>query len=224
VVGRFQDVTAEVDVDFCQHNDIQIGRRFTGGGAVFQDEGNLNITIVTQRQRETLLSQFYETNCRAISNVLNELGAKSRFVPPNSIEIAGRKVSGSAAALSRDFALWHASLLVSTNEQMLSDALRPSQAFRKSEFIRSRWQPVITLNEALRRDVDIERVKRLLIGSCETCFHMETEVGELALEEKRVMNSLYERKYSSSEWNIRGHCWNIDMERKEGGTHTTIAV
>ncbi len=214
VVGRFQEVIAEVDVDFCQYNNIQIGRRFTGGGAVFHDRGNLNVTIVTERKRGTSLSQLYEANSETILATLEKLGANARYARPNTIEIAGKKVSGSSAALGHDFAFWHASLLVSTNEQMLSDALRPSRTIQRTEFVHSIWRPVINLNNALRGQVDVEQVKRLLIDSCETCFQTELESGELTLEETRVMNSLFTRKYSSSDWNILGHRWNVDVERK----------
>lgn len=224
MIGRFQEVSAEVDVDFCQRNNIQIGRRFTGGGAVFHDQGNLNITIVTQRQRGMSLSQFHETNCTVITNVLDMLDAGCRYVPPNSIEIAGKKVSGAAAALGRDFAFWHASILVSTNEQMLNEVLQPSRTYRRSDFVRSRWQPVTALNSVLRTQVSVEEVKQLLVGSCESCFKMELEAGDLTHEERQLMESLHDRKYSSGEWNIHGHCWNSGIERKDGGTHTTIAV
>jgi lipoate-protein ligase A len=204
VVGRFQAVSEEVDVSLCQQNNIQIGRRFTGGGAVFHDEGNLNLTVVTPRQRGISLAEFYKPNCAVISNLLDRLGAKSSYVPPNSIEILGRKVSGSAGALGREFAFWHASILISTNEQMLNDVLEPSRAGGATKFIRSRWRPVVTLERALGTHLDIEDMKRRLIDSCKTCFRVELENGELSAEEVRLMGSLYDRKYSSGKWNLRG--------------------
>ena len=204
VVGRFQELSAEVDVALCQQSNIPIGRRFTGGGAVFHDEGNLNFTVVTPRQREISLAEFYKTNCAVISNLLDDLGVKSSYVPPNSIEISGKKVSCSAGALGREFAFWHASLLISTDEQMLNDVLQPSRAGRATKFIRSKWQPVVTLESALGRHFDIEDIKRRLIDSCQTCFGVELENGELSPDEQRLMESLYDRKYSSSEWNLHG--------------------
>ena len=222
VVGRFQEISSEVDLAFCGRNEIQIGRRFTGGGAVFHDEGNLNLTIVTTRQRRLTLSQLFEENCTIILNFLKDFGVRGNFVPPNSIEISGRKVSGAAAAFGRDFAFWHASLLVSTDEHMLNEALQPSRRIGNSQFIRSRWRPVITLDRALGKQLDVEWVKQGLMSACQTQF--EFEAGELSEEEERVMKSLYDWRYSSSEWNLSGYQRKINEKRNEGGTHTTIAV
>jgi lipoate-protein ligase A len=206
VVGRFQEVVAEVDVSFCKQYNIQIARRFTGGGAVFHDDGNLNLTIVTPRQRGVSLTKFYEINCTVISNLLDRLDVRSSYVPPNSIEISGKKVSGSAAAFGRDFAFWHASILISTDEQMLNGALQPSRAARATKFIRSRWQPVVTLERALGEHLDIQDMKRRLIGSCETCFRVGLESQELSTNEEQLMESLCASKYSSREWNLHGFC------------------
>jgi lipoate-protein ligase A len=212
VVGRFQDVQTEVDVDLCQQNNIQIARRFTGGGAVFHDEGNLNLTIVTSRLRETSLIRFHEINCSVILNLFDQLGLEGNFVPPNSIEISGKKVSGAAAALGRDFALWHASILVSTHEHMLNRLLLPSRETRASNFIRSKWQPVTTLESALGTHVSLEEAKRRLVSSCERCYGVKLESGQLHADEEQLMTSLYVRRYSSPEWNLRGY----QSQRKDG--------
>lgn len=206
VVGRFQEVVAEVDIDLCEENNIQIARRFTGGGAVFHDEGNLNLTIVTPRQTGIPLAKFYEINCRVILNLLDQLGVKSSYVPPNSIEVSGKKISGSAAAFGRDFAFWHASILISTDERVLSDVLQPSRAARASKFIRSRWQPVITLNRALGRYVEREDAKHQLISACERSYGVGLEIGQLSTYEEQLVESLYASKYYSNEWNLHGFC------------------
>jgi len=224
VVGRFQQVSAEVNLPFCEQNGIQVGRRFTGGGAVFHDEGSLNLTVVTSRERGKSLNELYRTNSAIISNVLERLGVRSNYAPPNSIEISGKKVSGSAAALGRDFAFWHASVLVSTNEQMLSDALQPSQIAATTQFIRSKWRPIITLERALGEHLSMGEMRRRLIDSCETCLGAKLERGELSGDEERLMKSLYAMKYSENEWNLLGLLPNKSLERKDGETHTTIAV
>jgi lipoate-protein ligase A len=224
VLGRFQELSAEVNVPFCEQNSIQVGRRFTGGGTVFHDEGNLNLTVVTSRQIGKSLNELYEANSAIISNMLEGLGVRSDYVPPNSIEISGKKVSGSAAALGRDFAFWHASLLVSTNEQMLNDALQPSRLATTSRFIRSKRQPITTLVSALGEHLEIGDMKRRLIDSCETCFGVQLEHDELSSDEELLMKSLYDTKYSRKEWNLLGFSPNKSLERNDGGTHTTIAV
>jgi lipoate-protein ligase A len=206
VVGRFQEVSLEVDVDLCQQNRIEIGRRFTGGGAVFHDKGNLNLTIVTPRREGMSLSRLNEINCTVILNLLDQLGVQSKFVSPNSIEISGRKVSGAAAAMGRNFAFWHASILVSTDTDLLNRVLLPGMMPKQTKFIRSRWRPVVTLEKALGERVELEEVKHELVRSCARSYGVGLEVGKLSIEEEQLMESLHVRKYRTGEWNLQGFC------------------
>jgi lipoate-protein ligase A len=204
VVGRFQEVSAEVDVDACRQNSVEIARRFTGGGAVFHDEGNLNLSIVTARQRDSSPSNLNKANCAVVLDLLDQLGVEGSFVPPNSIEISGEKVSGGAAALGRDFAFWHASILISTDTQLLGRVLSPSRTEKATTFIRSRWQPVITLDAALGRHLELNDVKEKLVASCAKVYGAKHEMGRLTAEEEQVMKSLLAGKYRSREWNLHG--------------------
>ena len=46
VIGRNQDPEAECRMDAAENLGIRIARRSTGGGAVFQDMGNLNVSFI----------------------------------------------------------------------------------------------------------------------------------------------------------------------------------
>jgi len=49
VIGRSQILESEVDLDACIRHGICVVRRFTGGGAVYQDIGNLNYAVSIRR-------------------------------------------------------------------------------------------------------------------------------------------------------------------------------
>ena len=204
VVGRFQEVEAEADTAFCEQNNIQVTRRFTGGGAVYHDKGNLNLSIVTPRQSGISLREIHDTNRAVVWNLLNELGLECVCVLPNSLEISGKKISGAAAALGRDYAFWHASILISTDTQMLERVLLPSRTPKSTRFIRSRWQPVITLERALGIHVEMEHVKCQLSRSFERSFGVGLTPGQLSKDEENLMESLFFCKYSTREWNFQG--------------------
>ena len=206
VVGRFQEVSSEVDVDLCHQKNIEISRRFTGGGTVFHDKGNLNLTIVTPKQEGLSLGRFNEINCTAILNSLDQLGVQGKFVSPNSIEVSGRKVSGAAAAMGRNYAFWHASILVSTDTDLLDHLLLPAKTLKQTKFIRSRWRPVVTLEQALGERVELQDVKHELVRAFARSYGVELEFGRLSMEENRLMESLHAKKYLTSEWNLQGVC------------------
>ena len=170
VVGRFQNVESEVDVELCKKEHVKIARRFTGGGAVFHDEGNLNMTLVMRRPEGLRLTEFLEKNSSVIMNLMGGMGLKGTFVPPNSIHVGNRKIAGAAAALGRDFALWHASILVSTDLARLSRILSPSTKSAAGRFTHSRWQPVTTLTTAVGKPITVEVVKGRLIVTTANSF------------------------------------------------------
>src|SRR2546428_13722544 len=45
VIGCFQSVKLEVNMEACKETGTEIVRRFTGGGAVYHDGGNLKYAI-----------------------------------------------------------------------------------------------------------------------------------------------------------------------------------
>jgi len=206
VVGRFQDVKAEVDLDTCKKNEIHVARRFTGGGAVFHDEGNLNFTIATRRLEGITLQRIHENNCAVILHVLKNLGLEPILLPPNSVQVSGRKIAGAAAALGRGYLLWHASILVSTDTRMLNQVLSPSRIDVHTSLIRSRWHPVTTVEDAIAKRINIREFKNQLQESFEEFTGTSSERGNLSSYENSEMIALHTEKYSTFEWNFHGCC------------------
>lgn len=204
VIGRFQQVESEVDVAFCERSQIPIARRFTGGGAVFHDAGNLNFTIAGPRHENVPMSKMQENNSSIVLQALEEFGLEASYTPPNSIEVSGKKVSGAAAALGRGFAFWHASILISTDTKLLSRVLRPSRSTGPTKFVHSRWKQVTTLEDLIGVHVDVEDIKTRLLSIFEKQLHTETERRKLTSVEQDRLSALHTQKYTSREWTFTG--------------------
>ena len=71
VVGKNQNTLAEIDPNFVKEAGITVVRRLTGGGAMYQDPGNLNFTFITE------LSLIHI--CRAGAECLCVRGQNSRI-------------------------------------------------------------------------------------------------------------------------------------------------
>jgi len=204
ILGRFQKASTEVDTSLCQQKGIEIARRFTGGGAVYQDEGNLNLTLVTQRVETHTQPRLNETASAIVLSALRSFGLKGSILAPSSIMLGERKISGGAAASGKGFALWHGSLLVSTNVDTLESVLAPSRQKRTTHYVHSRWHPVTTLEAALGRKVSVEEVQSKLTKSAQEILGAKLEADGLRVDEKRLFTSLYARKYSLPNWNNNG--------------------
>ena len=217
VMGRFQDVSLEVNTQWCLKRRVPILRRFTGGGTVYHDEGNLNLTILRKRDHADLETVQIQ-NISVVRRALSKLGIESVVDPPHSLLADGKKISGSASALNRKFILWHASLLVSTDLDTLQQVLSPSQDCIRTIHVRSKWRPTTSVKQLLGRLVQISQVRRIFVESIRDVFDAEPTIASLSTREETVGQMLHACKYSKNSWNLDGQ--NISKL----GAHITIAV
>ena len=119
VIGKHQDVWAEVNLKFVQDQQIKIARRFSGGGAVYHDPGNLNLTFI-----ET--GQIMQTDKYTIQimNFLKTLGVHVEMDERKGLTIGGFKISGSAQSIHKNRYMHHATLLFSTDLDRLVTSLK----------------------------------------------------------------------------------------------------
>jgi lipoate-protein ligase A len=103
VLGRFEDVLSEVNVEYCLGNDVVIVRRHSGGGTVYHDEGNLNITLVLPRSYRGKLTLCYDILKDVLVYILNSLGLKNITTTSNEVLVNDRKVSGMAGSLNTHY-------------------------------------------------------------------------------------------------------------------------
>ena len=123
VIGRNQNPWLEANLEYLNHNNIPLIRRYSGGGTVYHDLGNTNYSMITTRD------DFSRT--RTAEQIVTAL--KSAFhVKLNDrhdimIQRHGKwlKCSGSAFKISKDRAYAHGTMLLSSDLAALRSALRP---------------------------------------------------------------------------------------------------
>jgi len=96
LVGRHQVLRDEVKLDYCAANGIDVGRRITGGGAIYLDEGQLGWEFVFDRHALGFgdLTATTRRLCEACCTGLQRLGIQAGYRPRNDIEVDGRKLGG----------------------------------------------------------------------------------------------------------------------------------
>jgi lipoate-protein ligase A len=151
LVGRHQALSAEVDLHYCRAHGIAVGRRITGGGAIYLDSGQLGWALVFNRHtlRGGALEQVARAICEAVAAGLSRLGIDVRYRPRNDLEVDGRKISGTGGFYDGDTLIYQGTVLVDLDPHVMFGALRvPRGKLAKRELDRPERR-VVTLRELL---------------------------------------------------------------------------
>lgn len=122
IIGRNQDVEAEVNLQYCREHDVRVIRRKSGGGCVYSDMGNIMISYVSRRGD---VSEVFDRYLSALAACLRSLGLNAEKSGRNDILVEGRKVSGNAFHQLPDRSIVHGTLLYDTDFEALEEAIRP---------------------------------------------------------------------------------------------------
>ncbi len=195
VVGRNQSVWQEVNTDFIEKTGIPVLRRISGGGTVFHDEGNVNISFITKNQFGKF-NKYSEFTYPVIS-LLNECGAEAYLNSRNDICIGEKKISGNAQFTSAGKLLSHGTLLIDSNLAAISESLKVKPGIsspRASKSFRSKVMNVSEIISGLKAKtfIDLLISRKLLPGAKKIMEIFPDEIIEKA--------KAYEKKYSEWEW------------------------
>jgi len=213
IIGRFQCVHKEVNLKYCNDNGILIGRRFTGGGAVFHDKGNLNFTIRLSQSHKYVprdLKELYEVFIGTIIGALLSLDIPAKFDPVGScIRIAEKKISGTAGWIKQGVSFIHGTLLYNADLTSLRESLTPQPGqpkyLRDKTRIRcmeSRRDSVTNIVDEVRAAPSLSEIKNAIIGQLEELSGALIEQGELREKERDTAQALYDSHYQHPEWNL----------------------
>ena len=169
VIGKNQNMYAEVKLDYTEAHGILVARRITGGGAVYHDLGNVNYTFITSREKANVLDFEYFT--APILKALQGLGIDAKLSGRNDLlakisdeaadendrtrpkdEAPGvyAKFSGNAMTASKTRILNHGTLLFDSDLSVLSKTLNPDEEKLRKRSIKSVQSRVTNLKPLVR--------------------------------------------------------------------------
>jgi len=201
LVGRYQDLAAEVDLAACHERDAQVSRRATGGGAIVMGAGQLGIALATrapsgERPRE-LLARF----AGGVSAGLAELGVATTLRGKNDLEVEGRKIAGLGLYVDQEGGLlFHASVLADLDVPLMLTLLRVPAAKLADKAVASVQERVTTVSRQTGQSLDGNALREVMALGFAKAFTAEFEPGAASPAELAATAELAEQRYRNDEW------------------------
>lgn len=204
IIGKHQNVEVEVNTKFAENNQIKIIRRFSGGGAVYHDLGNINLTFI-----ESGTNLNFDRFTNAMIGMLSYLvGVEAKADARRGLTISGYKISGSAQGIYKNRVMYHATLLFSSDLTSLTTSLEGTDLIASPKTsrklsVKSVKSPVTNIIEHLESKVGIDEFsKQILNFFIEK--NKENSLYEFSKKDRIEIKNLINNKYSTREWNYEG--------------------
>ena len=218
IIGRHQNTLAEINEAYVKEHNITIARRLTGGGAVFHDLGNLNFSFIRNVEPEEKEINFVRF-LQPIVDALQSLDVPATFSGRNDLVVHDKKISGNAMVFHENRVLEHGTLLFSTIQNHLAEALRVDPEKFKDKAVKSVRSRVTNISEHLKTSMSVLEFKDYLMD-----FILKHQPGSriepLTPQEETIIKKRADEKFSTWEWNYgTSPKYSIDRKlRTQGGT------
>ncbi len=202
ILGCFQLADEELDLEYAKSNRIKIAKRFTGGGAVYHDMGNLNYSVISRDNYGIGLNveRLFSVMMKGATSSLRLANIPNLASGMNDITSGGRKIMGAAATISKGTVLFHAALLVETKLETLASVLKVPGIKLRDKGVSTILERVANIREICGADVD--HVRRSIQDGYSLELGFDYKGGELTEGERLAMGKLYKEKYSKRDWNM----------------------
>jgi len=187
LVGLHQMLSHEVRLEYCAANGIEVGRRITGGGGLYLDEGQACWELVLERRGlGTDLAAITARICTAAAAGLKRLGVPAEFRPRNDIEVEGRKLSGTGGVIDGDTVFFQGTLLVDFEPLRMIEALRiPVEKLARRDLEDTRRR-VTSLREVLGRVPPHDEIHAALLEGFREHLGLDPQWGAPTEDEERL--------------------------------------
>ena len=193
IIGKNQDLEAEVDTALAAMLGIPVVRRLTGGGAVFHDLGNVNFTYMFTFDGGHDMD--FAPFAGLLTSALRQMGVEAVLSGRNDILVEGKKVSGCAHACMGDRAIYHGTLLFSADLSQMDGLLRYSEEKYRGRGIKSVSSRVENLSywiAGMAVESFVSRLDGILSADCERYVFSERDIAEI--------DRLRDEKYADPNW------------------------
>ncbi|MBD3227656.1 MAG: hypothetical protein GF329_05665 [Candidatus Lokiarchaeota archaeon] len=201
-IGYHQIAQKEIEIEYCEENEIPIVRRVLGGGAVYLNKDQIFYQYIFNGDSPLLPKtnrKFFEEFLKPVVKTYNDFKVKAKYKPVNDVEANNKKISGTGAGTSENSKILTGNFILDFDYSTMVKVLKvPDEKFR-DKIYKSLQDRLTTFKKELgyipKRDLIISQY----IQNIKDHFNVECEKQEITKLEKEIIQDLY-KKYTDEKW------------------------
>jgi lipoate-protein ligase A len=226
IVGRNQNTLEEINKKYVDEHGIVVTRRLSGGGAVYQDLGNLCFSFVVDSDSEEFGD--FKSFVQPVVDALHDMGATSAEVSGrNDILVDGKKFSGNAMYTKGGKTFSHGTLMLDVDLSVIPNALTVPEDKIKSKGIKSVRSRVTNLKPYLAPEYQNLTTPEFRDRLLKELFHVEDlnqikdKEYHLTDEDKKGIDKIFDDVYNNWNW-VYGNSPEFTVKKRQHFTNGTI--
>jgi lipoate-protein ligase A len=201
LVGRYQDLEAEVDLAACEQLGVEVGRRPTGGGAIIMGPGQLGVALTTRAPTGIGPGELLRQYAGGIITGLARLGVRARFRGKNDLEVRGRKIAGLGLYMDdRGALLFHSSVLADLDIELMLEVLRIPGAKLADKGVARVQERVTTVTRETARAWSGAELREVIADGFREMLGVELGYSDFDEREQGRARELERERYVRSSW------------------------
>lgn len=203
IIGRNQNTIAEVNQPYLDEKNIRVVRRMSGGGAVYHDLGNLNFCFI--KDDDGSVGDFASFT-KPVIEALHKMGATgAELLGRNNLLIDGKKFSGTAMYARKGRMTAHGTLLLDSDLDEVTKALKPRKEKIESKGIQSIRKRVTNIKPFLNaeyQNLTTEEFREKLLLQIFN-VNERSQVKEYVLSEQdwQKVHQIRDERFNNWDWN-----------------------
>ena len=204
LVGRFQNIESELNLDYCLEHGISVNRRPTGGGAIIMGSEQLGVALAIPGKSDDSYAGVREQMARFSRGIvagLSSLGCSIEFRRKNDLEIAGKKIAGLGLHRTPSGGLlFHASLLVDLDVPLMLNVLNTPFEKLSDKEISTVAERTTTVRREVGENLSVDEVREKILEGYQEAFQVDIQKGNYSDAELVEAQNLENSKYLDKNW------------------------
>ena len=204
LVGRFQNIENELNLDYCAENKIPVNRRPTGGGAIIMGENQLGVSLAIPGKSDETYANARERMAQFSQGIISgmaTLGIDVEFRRKNDLEVKGKKIAGLGLHKTNTGGLlFHASLLVDLDVPYMLNVLQTPFEKISDKEIATVAERTTTVQREVESPMAMDEIRHIILNGYKNVFNSNILLDDYSHEEKVEIYQLEKDKYIDSDW------------------------